>query len=83
VGARAATTRSDPIDSLTPQEARVAQLVAGGARNREAAASLFVTPKTVETHLAAIYRKLGVRSRTELAGRLARTSPHDRSQGFA
>jgi DNA-binding CsgD family transcriptional regulator len=73
----------DPVNTLTPQEARVAQLVAGGARNREVAASLFVTPKTVETHLAAIYRKLGVRSRAELAVRLARASgATDQSQGF-
>jgi DNA-binding CsgD family transcriptional regulator len=45
-------------------------IVAEGATNREAAAALFVTPKTVETHLNSIYRKLGVRSRVELARRL-------------
>jgi len=38
-----------------------------GATNREAAAALFVSPKTIEYHLASIYRKLDVRSRTELA----------------
>jgi DNA-binding NarL/FixJ family response regulator len=76
-------TARDPLATLTPQEARVAQLVAGGARNREVAASLFVTPKTVETHLAAIYRKLGVRGRSELAVRLTRTEMTDESQGFA
>ena len=42
-------------------------MVAGGATNREAAARLFVTEKTIETHLSRIYRKLGLRSRTELA----------------
>jgi len=52
-------------------------------RNREAAASRFVTPKTVETHLAAIYRKLGVRTRTELASGLAHAAPAGQSQGFA
>ena len=48
----------------------MALLVADGATNREAAASLFVSPKTVETHLGRCYRKLGIRSRTELARRL-------------
>jgi DNA-binding NarL/FixJ family response regulator len=42
-------------------------LIGRGARNREAAAALFVSPKTIEYHLASIYRKLDVRSRTELA----------------
>ncbi|HLY33587.1 MAG TPA: AAA family ATPase [Jatrophihabitantaceae bacterium] len=77
------TADRDPLDTLTPQEARVAQLVAGGARNREVAATLFVTPKTVETHLAAIYRKLGIRGRSELAVRIARAEVVDQSQGFA
>lgn len=61
----------DRLTTLTPQESRVAQLVATGSRNREVAATLFVTPKTVEHHLAAVYRKLGVRSRTELTRLLA------------
>jgi DNA-binding CsgD family transcriptional regulator len=69
-----AVDREDPLTTLTPQETRVAQLVATGARNREVAAALFVAPKTVEYHLAAIYRKLGVRSRTELAGVISRRS---------
>ena len=58
-------------DDLTPQETQVALIVAGGATNREAAAALFVTPKTIEFHLGRIYRKLGVRSRTQMAVRLA------------
>ena len=41
--------------------------VARGATNREAAAALFVSPKTIEAHLNRVYRKLGIRSRTELA----------------
>jgi DNA-binding NarL/FixJ family response regulator len=45
-------------------------LVVEGATNAEAAATLFVTPKTIERHLSSTYRKLGVRSRTELARRL-------------
>jgi DNA-binding CsgD family transcriptional regulator len=53
--------------ALTPAERRVAELVAGGHRNREVAAELFLNEKTVEAHLSRIYAKLGVRSRTELA----------------
>ena len=62
--------RGPRADSLTPRELQVALVVAGGATNREAAASLFLTEKTIEFHLGHIYRKLGVRSRTELANRL-------------
>jgi DNA-binding CsgD family transcriptional regulator len=64
--------RRDPSarDRLTPHELQVAFLVANGATNREAAASLFVTSKTIEFHLGRIYRKLGIRSRTELALRI-------------
>ncbi len=53
--------------SLTPQELQVALLVANGATNREAAASLFLSPKTVEFHLGHVYSKLDLRSRAELA----------------
>jgi DNA-binding CsgD family transcriptional regulator len=60
---------------LTPQETQVALLVAGGATNRDAAASLFVTPKTIEFHLGRIYRKLGIRSRTQLSVRLSHGDP--------
>ena len=61
--------RRDDADrgKLTAHELQVARIVAGGATNREAAAALFVSPKTIEFHLAHIYRKLGVRTRTELA----------------
>ncbi len=52
---------------LSPHELQVATLIGRGATNREAAATLFVSPKTIEYHLASIYRKLEVRSRTELA----------------
>jgi DNA-binding CsgD family transcriptional regulator len=57
-------------EQLTPQELQVALTVARGATNREAAAALFLSPKTIEFHLRNIYRKLGVRSRTELVARL-------------
>ncbi len=52
---------------LTAAERRVAALVAEGRTNKEVAASLFLTEKTVETHLTHVYAKLGVRSRAELA----------------
>jgi DNA-binding CsgD family transcriptional regulator len=56
-----------PLDLLTRAEMRVAAAVARGLSNREAADSLFLSPKTVDAHLQRIYPKLGVRSRTELA----------------
>ena len=61
-------TRRAPgaTDRLTPQELQVALSIAGGATNREAAAALFLSPKTIEFHLRNIYRKLGLRSRTQL-----------------
>ena len=68
-------------DELTPTERRVADLVAGGKTNREVAKELFLTVNTVESNLTRVYRKLGVRSRTELAGRLtgksARAPPNE------
>jgi len=56
---------------LTPSEVRVAQLVAAGRTNKEVAAALFISAKTVEGHLANVYEKLGVRSRAELARKMA------------
>jgi DNA-binding CsgD family transcriptional regulator len=64
-----ARTSEEP-EQLTAQELQIALLVARGATNREAAASVFLSPKTVERHLSNAYRKLGVRSRSELARRL-------------
>jgi DNA-binding CsgD family transcriptional regulator len=55
---------------LTPAEERVAALVAEGRTNKEVAAALFLTERTVEFHLTHVYRKVGVRSRAELARRL-------------
>jgi DNA-binding CsgD family transcriptional regulator len=57
-------------EGLTPAERRVAALAADGRTNREVAAALFVTERTVASHLSHVYAKLGVRSRTELARRL-------------
>jgi DNA-binding NarL/FixJ family response regulator len=57
---------------LTETERRVAELVAEGLSNKEVAARLFVTVRTVEANLTKVYAKLGLRSRTELARRVAR-----------
>jgi DNA-binding CsgD family transcriptional regulator len=59
--------RHEQHQRLTPQELQVAMTVARGATNREAAAALFLSPKTIEFHLGHVYRKLGIRSRTDLA----------------
>ena len=56
---------------MTETERRVAELAAQGHTNKEIAAELFMGVSTVEAHLSRIYRKLGLRSRTELAGRIA------------
>jgi DNA-binding CsgD family transcriptional regulator len=60
------------LRDLTPQELQVALIVAQGATTKEAAASLFLSPKTIEFHLGNTYRKLGVTSRTELVRRVER-----------
>lgn len=57
--------------SLTPTESRVADLVAAGRTNKEVAAQLFMSVKTVEANLSRVYGKLGVRSRTELAATIS------------
>jgi DNA-binding CsgD family transcriptional regulator len=74
----------DPIadpDELSPQEFRVAIAVAEGATNKDVAARLFLSPKTVDFHLGRVYRKLGIHSRTELAALVARGELHDPSEG--
>jgi DNA-binding NarL/FixJ family response regulator len=66
--------RRDPTaaERLTPQELQVALAVGVGRTNRDVAAALFLSPKTIEYHLGNIYRKLDVRSRAQLAHLLAR-----------
>jgi DNA-binding CsgD family transcriptional regulator len=64
--------RAAGIQQLTPQELQVALAVAGGSTNREVAASLFLSPKTIEFHLGNIYSKLEIRSRTQLVSLVAR-----------
>ena len=61
--------RRDPsqVEQLTPQEVQIARVVAGGASNKEVAAQLFLSPRTIEFHLRHIYPKLGITSRAQLA----------------
>ena len=69
--------REESRDELTPQELQVALQVADGKTNKEVAAAMFLSPKTVEFHLGRIFRKLGVTSRTELARRIAADVPRE------
>jgi DNA-binding CsgD family transcriptional regulator len=64
-----------PSSELTPTEQRIAELVGEGKKNREVAEALFISVKTVEANLSRIFHKLGVRSRTELARRIATIHP--------
>jgi DNA-binding CsgD family transcriptional regulator len=64
--------RASSRDELTPTERQVAELAAEGKTNREIAAALFMSANTVNANLKRVYRKLGLRSRTELAARLPR-----------
>jgi DNA-binding CsgD family transcriptional regulator len=65
-GARLSSVGLTGPESLTPSERRVADLAARGRTNRDIAQSLFISEKTVETHLGHVYDKLGVRSRHKL-----------------
>ena len=63
------------VASLTASERRVADLAAAGASNRDIAQQLYVTVKTVEVHLSSVYRKLDLKSRTQLGRALAPAAP--------
>ncbi|MGB2876077.1 MAG: LuxR C-terminal-related transcriptional regulator [Gaiellaceae bacterium] len=62
-------------EQLTPQDLQIALQVAEGKTNREVGAALFLSPKTIEFHLGRVYRKLGIRSRTQLIRRSANQAP--------
>jgi DNA-binding CsgD family transcriptional regulator len=71
-GRPAPRTAGPGAENLTEQERTVATLVATGLTNKEVAASMLLSVKTVQFHLTRVYAKLGVRSRSELAARFAR-----------
>jgi DNA-binding CsgD family transcriptional regulator len=76
----AATGERRQVDAsagLTPHELRVAELVSTGLTNREVAAVLYLSEKTIEAHLGRVFRKLDVRSRTGLAAALSRSYPRE------
>jgi DNA-binding NarL/FixJ family response regulator len=73
-GGRPRRPRSSGAESLTASERRIATMAAEGLSNPEIAQALFVTKKTVESHLGNAYRKLAIRSRAELPAALARES---------
>jgi len=63
------------LETLTPQEFQIARMLARGATTRQTAASLYLSPKTVEYHLRSVYGKLGVHSRAALADVLNQDTP--------
>jgi DNA-binding CsgD family transcriptional regulator len=77
--------RRDPttIDELTPAELRIALQLAGGMTIREAAAALFLSPKTIDYHLRHVYQKLDIHSREELARVLTEQTAAARGGGAA
>ena len=74
-GEQQARRAETAAEQLTPHELQIAVLVAQGMTNREAAAALFLSPKTIEYHLGQIYRKLDVRGRAQLARLMAMELP--------
>ena len=74
---RTVVTPNDDLSNLTPSEQRVAEMAASGATNKDIAAAMFISTKTVEHNLTKIYRKLGIGSRAELGRRMDRPGTAD------
>jgi DNA-binding CsgD family transcriptional regulator len=74
-GERARKRKVETRLDLTPQELRISELAADGATNQEIAGQLFISTATVEYHLSKVYRKLGIRSRTQLVAVLQQKGP--------
>ena len=72
--------RAARTEGLTPAQTRVAELVVSGLTNREIAATLYMSLRTVETHLTKLYRELGIRSRAQLAGAMAQRVASDTAE---
>jgi DNA-binding NarL/FixJ family response regulator len=70
-------TASAGVASLSAREREIAELVAAGHTNKEIAAELFLSPRTVENHLSRISGKLGVRGRAAVAGAIGRATAAD------
>ncbi|MEL4317517.1 AAA family ATPase [Leifsonia sp. YIM 134122] len=80
-GETAVRREAGSLATLTPQERQIGALLADGLTTREAAASLFLSPKTVEYHLRHVYLKLGIRSRDELRQALEHWAPGGGARG--
>jgi DNA-binding CsgD family transcriptional regulator len=74
-GSRSPVAGTQSAARLTPQETRIAIVVAGGVTNAEAAARLFLSQKTIEYHQSSVYRKLGIRSRSQLVSVVSAWGP--------
>jgi len=64
------------VPTLTERESEILALIAGGATNREIAATLFLSPHTVKEHTSTLYRKLGARNRADAVQRAQRLGLH-------
>lgn len=78
-GQRVRTRSVETLSYLTPQERRVSELASQGATNKEIAAQMYISAATVEYHLHKAFRKLGVKTRTGLAGQLAQAKDKDKA----
>jgi DNA-binding NarL/FixJ family response regulator len=69
---QAKATRADPLDSLTPQERRILELIGDGLTNRQIGEQMFLAEKTVKNYISALFAKLGMERRTQAAAYAAR-----------